>query len=268
MSNPLTTFIFEGASIRVFGDSVSPLFVAADICNALNLTNPSMAIASLAPFERAKLNLGAGKPDVNVVNESGLYTLILRSRDAVKEGTPAYRFRVKVTNEILPAIRKTGSYSAATLTPAEQLQIRKAISARAKKSAVAYQTIYHALYAHFQVAKYDQIRSEDLQTALDFIATCEVKLPALPAPGIPKGAIILEKGTAESIRSFIYYWRYLFRPELEMVFRLLCLVKSPIAPRFWEAVTSMNLSVVEAALARQGYPVKDLSCYKFWDSHR
>lgn len=101
MSNPLTTFIFEGASIRVFGDSVSPLFVAADICNALNLTNPSMAIASLAPFERAKLNLGAGKPDVNVVNESGLYTLILRSRDAVKEGTPAYRFRVKVTNEIL-----------------------------------------------------------------------------------------------------------------------------------------------------------------------
>lgn len=115
MSNPLTTFIFEGASIRVFGDSVSPLFVAADICNALNLTNPSMAIASLAPFERAKLNLVAGKPDVNVVNESGLYTLILRSRDAVKEGTPAYRFRVKVTNEILPAIRKTGSYSAATL---------------------------------------------------------------------------------------------------------------------------------------------------------
>lgn len=97
-----------------------------------------MAIASLAPFERAKLNLGAGKPDVNVVNESGLYTLILRSRDAVKEGTPAYRFRVKVANEILPAIRKTGSYSAATLTPAEQLQIRKAISARAKKSAVAY----------------------------------------------------------------------------------------------------------------------------------
>lgn len=166
MSNPLTTFIFEGASIRVFGDSVSPLFVAADICNALNLTNPSMAIASLAPFERAKLNLGAGKPDVNVVNESGLYTLILRSRDAVKEGTPAYRFRVKVTNEILPAIRKTGSYSAATLTPAEQLQIRKAISARAKKSAVAYQTIYHALYARFQVAKYDPVESETLDHVL------------------------------------------------------------------------------------------------------
>lgn len=258
MSNPLTTFIFEGASIRVFGDSVSPLFVAADICNALNLTNPSMAIASLAPFERAKLNLGAGKPDVNVVNESGLYTLILRSRDAVKEGTPAYRFRVKVTNEILPAIRKTGSYSA-TLTPAEQLQIRKAISARAKKSAVAYQTIYHALYAHFQVAKYDQIRSEDLQTALDFIATCEVKLPALE----DKNSITLSRDEMERIRTLVYYKKYLFRRELDLVYQLLVAVQSPEAPRFYEMMNEANMNEVEKILDHHGMAVKDLPCYRY-----
>lgn len=259
MSNPLTTFIFEGASIRVFGDSVSPLFVAADICNALNLTNPSMAIASLAPFERAKLNLGAGKPDVNVVNESGLYTLILRSRDAVKEGTPAYRFRVKVTNEILPAIRKTGSYSAATLTPAEQLQIRKAISARAKKSAVAYQTIYHALYAHFQVAKYDQIRSEDLQTALDFIATCEVKLPALE----DKNSITLSRDEMERIRTLVYYKKYLFRRQLDLVYQLLVAVQSPEAPRFYEMMNEANMNEVEKILAHHDMAVKDLPCYRY-----
>lgn len=259
MSNPLTTFIFEGASIRVFGDSVSPLFVAADICNALNLTNPSMAIASLAPFERAKLNLGAGKPDVNVVNESGLYTLILRSRDAVKEGTPAYRFRVKVTNEILPAIRKTGSYSAATLTPAEQLQIRKAISARAKKSAVAYQTIYHALYARFQVAKYDQIRSEDLQTALDFIATCEVKLPALE----DKNSITLSRDEMERIRTLVYYKKYLFRRQLDLVYQILVAVQSPEAPRFYEMMNEANMNEVEKILAHHDMAVKDLPCYRY-----
>lgn len=259
MSNPLTTFIFEGASIRVFGDSVSPLFVAADICNALNLTNPSMAIASLAPFERAKLNLGAGKPDVNVVNESGLYTLILRSRDAVKEGTPAYRFRVKVTNEILPAIRKTGSYSAATLTPAEQLQIRKAISARAKKSAVAYQTIYHALYARFQVAKYDQIRSEDLQTALDFIATCEVKLPAL----VDKNSITLSRDEMERIRTLVYYKKYLFRRKLGLVYQILVAVQSPEAPRFYEMMNEANMNEVEKILDHHDMAVKDLPCYRY-----
>ncbi|PAT70562.1 hypothetical protein CJ738_30945 [Klebsiella pneumoniae] len=41
------------------------------------------------------------------LNESGLYTLILRCRDAVKQGTTAWRFRKWVTNEVLPAIRKT-----------------------------------------------------------------------------------------------------------------------------------------------------------------
>jgi hypothetical protein len=222
-----------------------------------------MAIASLAPFERAKLNLGAGKPDVNVVNESGLYTLILRSRDAVKEGTPAYRFRVKVTNEILPAIRKTGSYSAATLTPAEQLQIRKAISARAKKSAVAYQTIYHALYAHFQVAKYDQIRSEDLQTALDFIATCEVKLPALE----DKNSITLSRDEMERIRTLVYYKKYLFRRQLGLVYQLLVAVQSPEAPRFYEMMNEANMNEVEKILAHHDMAVKDFPCYRYLMSH-
>lgn len=222
-----------------------------------------MAIASLAPFERAKLNLVAGKPDVNVVNESGLYTLILRSRDAVKEGTPAYRFRVKVTNEILPAIRKTGSYSAATLTPAEQLQIRKAISARAKKSAVAYQTIYHALYARFQVAKYDQIRSEDLQTALDFIATCEVKLPALE----DKNSITLSRDEMERIRTLVYYKKYLFRRELDLVYQLLVAVQSPEAPRFYEMMNEANMNEAEKILAHHDMAVKDLPCYRYLMSH-
>jgi hypothetical protein len=222
-----------------------------------------MAIASLAPFERAKLNLVAGKPDVNVVNESGLYTLILRSRDAVKEGTPAYRFRVKVTNEILPAIRKTGSYSAATLTPAEQLQIRKAISARAKKSAVAYQTIYHALYARFQVAKYDQIRSEDLQTALDFIATCEVKLPALE----DKNSITLSRDEMERIRTLVYYKKYLFRRQLGLVYQLLVAVQSPEAPRFYEMMNEANMNEVEKILAHHDMAVKDLPCYRYLMSH-
>lgn len=218
-----------------------------------------MAIASLAPFERAKLNLGAGKPDVNVVNESGLYTLILRSRDAVKEGTPAYRFRVKVTNEILPAIRKTGSYSAATLTPAEQLQIRKAISARAKKSAVAYQTIYHALYARFQIAKYDQLKTADLQDALDFIATCEVKLPAL----VDKNSITLSRDEMERIRTLVYYKKYLFRRQLGLVYQLLVAVQSPEAPRFYEMMNEANMNEVEKILAHHDMAVKDLPCYRY-----
>ena len=159
----------------------------------------------------------------------------------------------------LDPIRKTGSYSAATLTPAEQLQIRKAISARAKKSAVAYQTIYHALYAHFQVAKYDQIRSEDLQTALDFIATCEVKLPALE----DKNSITLSRDEMERIRTLVYYKKYLFRRELDLVYQLLVAVQSPEAPRFYEMMNEANMNEVGKILAHHDMAVKDLPCYRY-----
>lgn len=265
----LPSFNFEGTQLRVFGDSVNPMFVAADICKALGIQNVTQAVRALAPFERAMLNIGSGKPEVNVVNESGLYTLILRSRDATKEGTPAYRFRVKVTSEILPEIRRTGRYESGheTITSEEQYAIRKAVKTRAKNCSVHYQTIYNALYDYFKIASYKDLRHDQMQAALALVNTCEIK-PQLPKPEIPEGAIILEKLYAERIRSFIYCWRYLFREDLELIYKLLVMVKSPMAAHFWAAVHDMNLCLLESDLERQGYAVKDLPCYKHWISHR
>ena len=53
----------------------------------------------------------SGQQEMNIVSESGMYTLILRCREAVKKGSIPHRFRKWVTAEVLPAIRKTGSYS-------------------------------------------------------------------------------------------------------------------------------------------------------------
>ncbi|EBA4960502.1 hypothetical protein E2327_24640 [Salmonella enterica subsp. enterica] len=69
----------------------------------------------------------SGSQQMSIINESGLYTLILRCRDAVKPGTVPHRFRKWVTNEVLPTIRKTGRYehpvattrSAEPLTPSD-----------------------------------------------------------------------------------------------------------------------------------------------------
>lgn len=55
--------------------------------------------------------LSRGNVQANIVSEPGLYTLVLRCRDAVKSGTLPHRFRKWVTAEVLPAIRKTGRYS-------------------------------------------------------------------------------------------------------------------------------------------------------------
>lgn len=79
---------------------------------------------------------------------------------------------------------------------------------------------------------------------------------------IPAGSIVLSSREAENLRTFVYYWRYLFREDLETVLKLMRLLQSPFAPRFYEAVTSMNLGSIEDMLDRHGYSVRQLSCYR------
>lgn len=108
----ITPFMFENHQLRTFVKNGIPWFVAQDICDALQITNSRKAIAALDDDEKdvtLSYTLG-GKQRINIINESGMYTLVLRCRDAVKQGTLPHRFRKWVTNEVLPSIRKTGSY--------------------------------------------------------------------------------------------------------------------------------------------------------------
>lgn len=104
--NDLTVFRFEGTcEVRTVIKDGEPWFVAKDICDILELTNPTMAIESLDDDERSKYFLGR-QGEVNIINESGLYALVFKSRKP-----EAKAFRKWVTSEVLPAIRKTGQYN-------------------------------------------------------------------------------------------------------------------------------------------------------------
>jgi len=81
-----------------------PWFVAKDVCDILGLTNPTMAMQALDDDERAKSDLGL-KGEINIINESGLFTLIIRS-----DKPEAKPFRKWITSEVLPSIRKYGFY--------------------------------------------------------------------------------------------------------------------------------------------------------------
>ncbi len=113
MSTQLSTFLFETHIIRTLSINNEPWFVVADLCKALELSSPTKAILNLDEDEVA-LNsiqgISKGNDKVNLVSESGMYTLILRCRDAVKKGSVPHRFRKWVTAEVLPQIRKTGKY--------------------------------------------------------------------------------------------------------------------------------------------------------------
>nr|WP_314739876.1 P22AR C-terminal domain-containing protein [uncultured Haemophilus sp.] len=123
----VSTFNFDNHAIRTITINNEPWFLSIDICNALNIANSRDAINKLDEDEYQTLSLKdtVGLTDsianqvqsVGVVSESGMYTLILRCRDAVKKGSVPHRFRKWVTAEVLPAIRKTGKYEHQKIEP-------------------------------------------------------------------------------------------------------------------------------------------------------
>lgn len=128
-NNALRTFDFNAAPVHIMQDKKgNPWFVAKDVCNILGLTNITEALRNLDDDQKSNFsNSEVGKISTNggrspiIITESGLYTLVLRSRKP-----EAHRFRRWVTGEVLPQIRKTGGY-----IPAGKEEDPQAIMARA-----------------------------------------------------------------------------------------------------------------------------------------
>ncbi|MCF7995277.1 MAG: hypothetical protein K9L88_10605 [Chromatiaceae bacterium] len=116
---PLTFSFDQTFNVRVVMRDGDPWFYAVDVCKALGLGNTAMTVAKLDDDEKSQVIdsstvSSTDNGEINnlrtVVNESGLYTMILRCRDATKPGTMPHKFRKWVTNEVLTSIRKTGNY--------------------------------------------------------------------------------------------------------------------------------------------------------------
>ena len=108
--NQIVAFNFESSNVRVvLGDDGEPWFVAADVCQALSIDNHRNVIARLDNDEKGvqSMDTPGGRQELSVINESGLYSLILTSRKP-----EAKHFKRWVTHEVLPSIRRTAAYAA------------------------------------------------------------------------------------------------------------------------------------------------------------
>lgn len=111
----------EFGDIRTITINNEPWFVGKDVAEALGYSNTRDALAThVSEEDKNTVVISDGKrgnPNQVVINESGLYALIFGSKlDSAK------RFKHWVTSEVLPAIRKTGSYQK-PMTTAEQIQL-------------------------------------------------------------------------------------------------------------------------------------------------
>lgn len=116
--NDLQIFTYQQNAVRTVERDGEPWFVLKDVCDVLGISKYRDVSERLDADERepVKVDTPGGPQMMTAVNESGLYSVILRS-----DKPEAKPFRKWVTSEVIPAIRKHGSYSQKPLTPAEQL---------------------------------------------------------------------------------------------------------------------------------------------------
>lgn len=114
----IQVFEYQNSKVRTVDMDGEAWFVLKDVCAVLGINNNRMAADRLDDDEKgvSLIDTLGGKQEMVIVNESGLYHVILRS-----DKPEAAPFRRWVTNDVLPAIRKTGSYNAPQLTRSQLL---------------------------------------------------------------------------------------------------------------------------------------------------
>ena len=121
-------FDFKGTPVRTITyETGLTWWVLKDVCDALNLSNPTMIAQRLDDDEQSKIDPKSGlgsvsNTPVNIVNEAGLYKIILRS-----DKPEAKEFQRWVTHEVLPQIRRTGGYVPTDAGDDEKTILAKAV---------------------------------------------------------------------------------------------------------------------------------------------
>lgn len=117
MTNEVQVFDFKQSNIRTIEIKDEIWFVATDVANTLDIKNTTDALKRLDNDERSRFKLGR-QGEANIISEAGLYSFIGASRK--KE---AKKFMRWVNHEVLPSIRKTGSYQAKPVSATQQARL-------------------------------------------------------------------------------------------------------------------------------------------------
>ena len=131
--NELTIFNFENQQVRTIIQDSEPWFVAKDVCDVLGHTNSRVATERLDEDEKgvSKVYTPGGGQEMTIINESGLYALVLTSNIP-----KAKAFKRWITHEVIPQIRKSGVYVSPQVDSKMLYQIAQALEEKEKQIAL------------------------------------------------------------------------------------------------------------------------------------
>ena len=190
--NTPAVFNFDSHTVRTVIIEDQPWFVAADVCAALDLPDTHKALGRLDDDEKGRNSIPTlgGPQEMSIINESGLYNLVLGSRKP-----EAKRFKKWVTAEVLPAIRKTGRYEAAAgpVTPEQAELLRRIILERFGRR---YGSVCGAMHRYFKVPNLSSLPASRFNEAREFILA--FPLPPATIPRLKKPALPVAESAPES----------------------------------------------------------------------
>lgn len=243
-------FQFESEEVRAYSDDAGePWFCAADVCKALGYANSRKAIADNCREKGVTSSYtltSKGKQALTYINEGNLYRLIIKSR---KE--EAQRFEAWVCDEVLPAIRKHGSYTdthnkMGTLIGETigtngfnmlgSLIKGKVVSLPPQVRGRATAKIWSQTHAAFGVRSGADIPATQLDAARNFIAAYALEGEWLPP--VESGPV-LDENAQNNLRALCHHAEWLLKnwnASLEPALRQVC---SPLAGRFHDHFVSV-----------------------------
>ena len=213
IQSQFSTFNFESNSIRTLVINNEPWFVAKDVCDTLKISNVSDALLKLDDDEKATIGLtdsqaGNGAQSISIISESGMYTLILRCRDAVKKGSIPHRFRKWVTAEVLPTIRKTGKYESKT-TVDDRTGLRNAVNMLVSKKGLIYSDAYHLVHQRFNVESIEDLTLEQLPQAVEYVHRIVLEGELITEQ--KKDELFIREFTEHDLQQLVWAWFALLR---------------------------------------------------------
>ena len=164
MSN-LSIFNFHQSQVRIQLLNNEPLFCLTDVTTILNIKNANASRFNMseAGIHKMYIRSGGQNREVTFINEPNLYRVIFRSNK--KE---AIDFQNWVFDEVLPTIRKTGSYSL-TINTEQQQAIKQAVNERSFRTGEHHQAIYTKFYQQFKIPRYQDLLASKFDEAIKWL---------------------------------------------------------------------------------------------------
>ncbi|HGG9752612.1 TPA: BRO family protein [Neisseria meningitidis] len=270
--NVIQSFNFNTTSpVRAFEKDGLTWFVAADVCKALEIQNPTQALEKLDDDERSMFNIGrseihGGGGNVNIINESGLYILILRSRKAMEQGSTAWKFRKWVTSEVLPTIRKTGGYQIGQKTTADdRTGLRQAVAALVGRKGIDYSSAYSMIHQRFNVEAIEDIPAEQLPEAVAYVHALTLHTgltgEVLDAPPKAEPKLPIDNNSLADIAAMVYYgtWMIELGKDISAPLKQLGNRQAVTMWTVWHETRSILKRAVAALEVLREYADKDTS---------